>query len=196
MQKINDAYSIIKGQNDPLSCDVALIEINDKLYIFEAGSNLEIVKQLNEINSYKTIIISHFHPDHMGNLSLINYDKLYVGDNTYKYCRTGEVVRKDILLDNELHLFKLSSCHAKGSIGLEIGDYAFLGDATSPTHKKGKLVYNVQMLKEEITQLESLNAKYFVFSHKMEETIKKEVVIDKLYKIYQKREKNNPYILI
>lgn len=91
-------------------------------------------------------------------------------------------------------MFKINSCHAKGSIGLEISDYAFVGDALAPCLKKNQYVYNVQMLKEEIETLENLKAKYLITSHHMEEYQDKNEIIDRLKKIYETREKNNPYI--
>lgn len=197
MKTINKTYSIIKGHNNPLSCDVAIIEGKDYTYIFEAGNSERIIEELNSIDRKKIVIISHFHEDHLKNISKLNYEKLYVGDNTYKYTNKGEIV-DDLYIDDgiRIHLFKINSCHAKGSIGLQINDYAFLGDATSPTFKKGHYVYNVQMLKEEIELLEKLNVKYFVFSHNMEEYKDKDEVIKKLKEIYSKREKSNPYIIV
>lgn len=197
METINKTYSIIKGHNNPLSCDVAIIEGKDYTYIFEAGNSERIIEELNSIDRKKIVIISHFHEDHLKNISKLNYEKLYVGDNTYKYTNKGEIV-DDLYIDDgiRIHLFKINSCHAKGSIGLQINDYAFLGDATSPTLKKGHYVYNVQMLKEEIELLEKINVKYFVFSHHMEEHKDKDEVIKKLKEIYSKREKSNPYIIV
>ena len=189
MKKINDIYSIIKGNVNPLSSDIAIIK--DK-YIFEVGNGEYIVNELNKIED-KIIVISHFHQDHLSNLTKIKYKELYVGDNTYKYTNDGIIVDRDIYLD-DIHLFKINSCHAKGSIGLEISDYAFVGDACAPCFKKNQYVYNVQMLKEEIETLENLKAKYLISSHHMEEYQNRNEVIDRLKTIYLKREKNNPYI--
>ena len=96
---------------------------------------------------------------------------------------------------DDIHAFKINSCHAKGSIGIEVDDYAFIGDATAPCFKKGQYVYNTQMLKDEIDKLSSLKAKYVVMSHHMEEVKQKEEVINRLKNIYLRRDKNSPYIL-
>ena len=193
MIKINDTYSIIKGNDNPLSCDVAIIK--DK-YIFEVGNGDYIVDELSKIVN-PIVFVSHFHQDHLTNISKIKYKELYIGDNTYKYTNSGEII-DDLYIEDgvKLHLFKISLCHAKGSIGMEIGDYAFIGDANAPAFKNGHYVYNVQMLKEEIEQLSSLKANYIVFSHHMERPVTKTDVIKKLQDIYNNREKNNPYIQV
>ena len=193
MLKINDTYSIIKGCENPLSSDIAIIENDDVLIIFEAGNNEEIINELNSINKDKVLVISHFHEDHLTSYSKINHIGMYVGDNTYKYTNEGIIVDKDLYIGN-VHLFRLSSCHAKGSIGLEVGDYAFIGDSLAPTHKKNEYVYNVQMLKEEIDELSKLKANYLVSSHKMDKPELKDEVINRLINIYNKRQKSNPYI--
>lgn len=189
MKKINNIYSIIKGNDNPLSSDVAIIK--DR-FVFEVGNGDYIIDELNKIDD-KIIAISHFHQDHIANLNKLEYKELYIGDNTYKYTNKGIIIDKDLYID-DVHLFKINSCHAKGSIGLEISDYAFVGDALAPCLKKNQYVYNVQMLKEEIETLENLKAKYLITSHHMEEYQDKNEIIDRLKKIYETREKNNPYI--
>lgn len=189
MKKINNIYSIIKGNDNPLSSDVAIIK--DR-FVFEVGNGDYITDELNKIDD-KIIAISHFHQDHIANLNKLKFKELYIGDNTYKYTNKGIIIDKDLYID-DVHLFKINSCHAKGSIGLEISDYAFVGDALAPCLKKNQYVYNVQMLKEEIETLENLKAKYLITSHHMEEYQDKNEIIDRLKKIYETREKNNPYI--
>lgn len=186
-------YKVLKGGENPLSCDVALIDTDNYLYVCEAGNKEEIVTKLNEINKEKIIIISHFHLDHIANLNKLNYSKLYVGDNTYRYTQAGQIVSEDIYIDN-LHLFKIPCCHAKGSIGLEYDEYAFIGDALAPTNKNGEYVYNAQLLKQEIDTFKKLKANYFVSSHNMEEYKTKDEVINYLESIYSRREKSNSYI--
>lgn len=195
MIKINDVYSIIKGSDDPLSCDVAIIDGNNYAYIFEAGANDSIADELNSIDKNKVIIISHFHQDHLMNVNKLKYKKLYIGDHTYKYTRTGDIV-DDLNIDDgvRLHLFKLTNSHCKGSIGMIIDDYCFIGDALAPTFVDNNYAYNVQKLKEEIDILTGLNYKYIVSSHSMDKPELREAVLERLNMIYLNREKNNPYI--
>lgn len=68
MLRVNDTYSFIKGKEDPLSSDVAIISSNNYNYIFEVGSSVEIANELYSIDN-KVIIISHFHQDHLSNIN-------------------------------------------------------------------------------------------------------------------------------
>ena len=141
MLRVNDTYSFIKGKEDPLSSDVAIISSNNYNYIFEVGSSVEIANELNTIDN-KVIIISHFHQDHLSNINKLHYEKLYVGDHTYKYTKAGEIV-EDIVVDN-IHICKLSNSHCKGSLCMIVGDYCFVGDALAPNNANDQYVYNVQ----------------------------------------------------
>ena len=198
MDRINDVYSFVIGQEEPLSADVAIIEGDKYTYLFEVGNGEKIVKEIEKIEKPKIVILSHFHPDHIANLSKIEYEKLFLGDNTYKYINDGVIIKDRIVINDgvSIELFKIVSCHAKGSIGLKVGDYAFIGDALAPTHKKGKYVFNCQMLKEEIDLFDNLDVNYFVSSHSMDFPLTKAEVITKLRKIYDKRKKDCPYISI
>lgn len=196
MIEVNDVYSIIKGNDNPLSCDIAIIKGKKYNYIFEAGNGEYIINELNEIDN-KIIMVSHFHQDHLANLNKLTYSKLYIGEHTNKYTKTGEIV-KDISIEDgiKLRIFELSNSHCKGSICLVVGDYCFAGDAIAPSNVKGQYVYNVQKLKEEIDVLSGLDVKYIVSSHHMDEPYLKQDVLARLSSIYAKREKNNPYITI
>lgn len=198
MLRVSDTYSIIKGSNNPLSSDVCLIEGKDNTYIFEAGNNLDAVNEINSIDKNKILIISHFHQDHLENFNRINYSKLYVGNNTHKYTNDGVIVNGDLIIDEDIKLevFVLPNSHAKGSIGIKINEYAFIGDALAPQYKNNNYVYNVQMLKEEIEVLTKLDVEYFVSSHSMEKPVSKNKIIEHLNNIYAKKEKSNPYIII
>lgn len=195
MINVNGIYEVIKGSNNPLSCDVALIRGNNYTYVFEAGNNEEIIKQLNTIDN-KAIIISHFHQDHLANINKLSYKQLYIGDHTYKYTHDGVIINEELDIDDDVKfkLFKINCSHSKGSIGLQINDYAFIGDALAPAIKKDGCYYNTQLLKEEIETLSKLNVQYLVSSHSMDKPIIKQEALDKLINIYSRKEKNNPYI--
>ena len=198
MKRHLEKYSIIKGGDNPLSCDVALINGEKYIYVFEVGNSKNIANKINNIKKEKNVILSHFHEDHIHNIKEIKYRKLYVGDNTFKYTKEGIVVGSNIEIEDGINLsiFKINTCHAKGSIGLIFSDYAFVGDALAPMNKNNKMVYNVQKLKEEIEQFENLNVKYLVSSHKMENPIPKSEAIAKLKNIYSKMQKGDPYIIV
>ena len=179
-----------------MSSDSIIIDGKNNIYIYDVGNNETMAKEINSLTKKKIIIISHFHKDHLKNLNKINYQQLYVGDNTYRYTKKGIVVDEKIELEDGVELFKLSSSHAKGSIAMKFKDFVFVGDAVSHEIKNNKCLYNVQKLKEEIDTLDSLDVKYIVFSHNAKNYKTKEEVLDKLKTIYSKRIKNSPFIEI
>lgn len=200
---INNKISYLKASKDPLSADVGIIQGDERTWFFDVGSNEEAYQLIMNESKKIGIVISHFHPDHMGNLAeILSTDRnpsLYVGDNTFKYCKQGEIVTTDIFIEDgcKLHIFPLPSSHAKGSLGLEIDEkYAFLGDGTYATKKGGKVVYNVQHLKEEIRVLSSLKATYFILSHREPIIQEKDQVLKQLNRIYDMRKKSEAYIYL
>ena len=151
-----------------------LISAGDGYLLFDtgwAGTFPKLCKALGEkgvkFSDIRYLLISHFHPDHMANLKKVKSDEIYLGANTFKYVKRGNIVETDLFIDDgvKIHLFPLPSSHAKGSVGLEAGRFAFLGDATYTTVKNGKVCYNSSVLKEEIGVLKNLSAKYFLISH-------------------------------
>ncbi len=196
--KINDRISYIKATENPLSADVGIIEGDKFIWFFDIGADESVPVLLNTFIKPKRAVISHFHPDHMGNFEHIELENIYLGANTFKYTKSGTVVDKDIFIDDGIgiHIFPLPSSHTKGSLGMEIGDYAFLGDATYSTMKQGKVCYNVSVLKEEIVVLKNLSASFFLISHDKKFVRTKEEVIGKLEEIYKKRDPKESYIWI
>ena len=135
----------------------------------------------------------------MGNLEEINPDKIYLGANTYRYVNRGEIIEKDVYIEDgvNLHIFPLPSSHAKGSVGLEVdGRYAFLGDGIYSTAKQGRECYNSSMLKEEIDVLKNLRAEYFLLSHTAGLIKSREEVLSELEKIYSQRDPRQSYIFL
>ena len=196
--KINDRISYIKATGKPLSTDVGIVEGDEFIWIFDVGADESVPISLNKIQKPKNAVISHFHPDHMGNLEHVDLNEVYLGANTFKYAKRGKVVDGDVFINDgaEIHLFPLPSSHAKGSIGMETGDYAFLGDAIYSTMKQGKVCYNASVLKEEIAVLKNLSAKFFLISHDEIFVRPKEEIISELEEIYKKRDPKESYIWI
>ena len=196
--KITDRISYIKATEKPLSADVGIIEGDEFCWIFDVGADESVPISLNKIQKPKNAVISHFHPDHMSNLEHVDLNEVYLGANTFKYAKRGTVVDKDVFIDDgiTIHIFPLPSSHAKGSLGMEIGDYAFLGDATYSTMKQGKVCYNASVLKEEIAVLKNLSAKFFLISHDEKFIRPKEEIIEELEEIYKKRDPKESYICI
>lgn len=197
MITINDNIRYIPAAHDPLSADVVFIETPEHMYIFDVGSNEQSAQANESVKKDKTVVLSHFHQDHIKNIEKITYQNLYVSKQTFKYTHKGTVINETTELDqsSQIRLFLLPSTHAKGCIMLCYKEeYAFLGDALYPAAVKGKTVYNCQLLKQTIDILKDLKVKYLVISHDKEFLHLKEEVIKRLEMCYDRREAGSNYI--
>lgn len=222
---ITKDISYIKSSTEPLSAEVGIIESKEYLYLFDVGNNKEVGKYLQMLPKKKKIVLSHFHPDHIGNIGTISFETLYVGANTEKYLQhyianyvtekieeftelesnvkdkksRYRIVSEPIVIEDDIkiEIYPIPNSHAKGSLALLVDEsYLFLGDALYCKTKDGKCVYNAQLLKEEIELLKKLSAKYIVSSHAIPPVREKSKELAKLEEIYAKRQKDNAYIII
>ena len=199
---LTERISYVPATEEPLSADVGIVRGKEYTWLFDVGSSREmatVVENLPEdFSKRKNIVISHFHPDHMANWNRISHEEVYQGKNTFGYTHEGMVVEEPLTLEDgiKLYLFPIPSSHAKGCLGLVVGEYAFLGDATYCTHKKDQAVYNAGLLLEQIRILETLPVKYFLLSHQKEFSRPKEKILAELREIYSRRKKDDPYIRV
>ena len=196
---IAEYLSYWKATEAPLSADVGVIEGASGVWLYDVGNSEKTAAEINALPGRKNIVLSHFHPDHIGNLPKIRYDALYQGANTLRYTGAGTAVTADIYLQDgvQLHLFPLPSSHAKGSLGLEVNEtYAFLGDGAYSTRKAGRRVYNAGLLLEQIRVLRGLKARWFLLSHDAEFVRSREEVLSQLEAIYKMRSPKESYIVL
>lgn len=194
--KLADRISYFPHRESPLSADVGVIRCDDELWIYDVGSTEEIAAAINALPGHKNVVLSHFHQDHTGNVERVMYDVLYAGAFTCKRLGVGTTVGEHLFFDSGIHLFSLPSSHAKGCVGLEYGEYAFLGDATYTTVKDGRTAYNAGILKEQIAVLKSLRANLLLLSHSEPFARHKAEIISQLEEIYSLRSRNSPYIFL
>lgn len=166
---ITDRISYIKATKLPLSSDVFIIEGDECVYLYDVGCNEESLMYIQAIDRPLKVILSHFHPDHTGNLSKIHADTVYGGKATMKYFPGISVVNNKISIDDglKLEIMPLPASHAKGSLLLLVDSkYAFIGDGIYPGYRNGEKYYNQSILYEEIKLLKSLEIEYIVSSHR------------------------------
>jgi glyoxylase-like metal-dependent hydrolase (beta-lactamase superfamily II) len=194
MKKINSYLKFIPMSENPLSAEVYFIHLDDKDYIYDVGSNDDSLNEIKKINN-PIIIISHFHDDHMANLRRIEGD-IYLSNYSYKRIGKGNIVDKILKLSPSVTIYPLNTSHSKGSLMLELNEeYLLVGDALYTGIIQGEKAYNVNMLKETIETLKLSKAKKIILSH--DETIySKDKILKELGNIYNKREKNKPFIFI
>ncbi len=184
---ISEKISYIPCSDDPLSADIGIICDGDETWLYDVGADERAIAGLT--GSY-SVVLSHFHQDHTGNLERLNTKALYVSGETKRHVGMGTLVERDIQIGN-LHIFPLPSSHCKGCLGLEVdGTYAFVGDALYSKFRNGCYIFNAQLVKEEIAVLKRLNAPYLLVSH-FEGLIRpREAVIAELEEVYALRTPN------
>lgn len=191
--QISEKISYLASSEDPLSADVGIIRENGTTWLYDVGDGEQYIKKTDD--GY-TVVLSHFHKDHTGNIDKVRAKELYLSKETYAHVGKGIVVSEDIYVGN-LHVFPLPSSHAKGCLGLEVDStYAFVGDAIYSKAKDGCLIFNAQLLREEIAVLKGLKASVLLVSHYDGLVRKKEDVIAELEEIYRMREKSSSEIRI
>lgn len=158
---IDENIEVIKASENPLSADVVFIKENDITYIYDVGASDEAYNALVNAGGKRIVILSHFHEDHVKNLTRFEPDKIYASKETIKHIKTGDIVNEMIRLD-DIALIPLPSSHCKGCIALLYRDYLFVGDALYPSDKG----FNRQIMDNTISTLEKLNFKYFCISHR------------------------------
>ena len=191
--RITDRITYLEATESPLSADVGIIRDNGRTWLYDVGNG---EKYLSAAKGEVHVVLSHFHPDHTGNISRIRPQALYVSKETCTHVHSGTVINESLRIGS-LHIFPIPSSHAKGCLGLEVDEtYAFVGDSLYAKSKDGGHAYNAQLLKAEIELLKNLRAQYLLASHFPGLVRNKKDAVSELEEIYQRRERNEAWIVI
>lgn len=178
LKAITPYLSYLPASEQPLSADVFVIRGERRTYIFDVGNNEQARKLISGVAGKKIIILSHFHPDHIGNIGSLTCDELYVGKQTYDKIHAGTIIRDSLVIEDGIRL-EIRHCvspHAKGSLIVTVnGEYTLLGDLYY-TKPGCKLDAARQMLGE----LRKLSTQYVVVSHAEKNVFEKEVLVREL----------------
>ena len=194
---VDDRISYIKATENPLSADVGIIRGDTGYWIFDVGNTEESAQYINKLQGRKNIILSHFHPDHTGNLHKICERHVYLGKNTFGYINEGETIADTRVFRDgvKIKIFPMPSTHAKGSMAMEVNEKVmFVGDALYANVRKNLYGYNVQLLKEAIEIIKSSPAEYIFLSHREKPLQKKNVVLKWMEGIYDGRKPGEPFV--
>jgi hydroxyacylglutathione hydrolase len=139
IKKIND--KIIRLNFNSFGSCVYIIRLNRKLILIDTGSMLnrnELKKDLNEIkinlDQITTIILTHNHWDHTGNIKLFKNAKIYGNKKDFK--------KENILDINNLNIkeFEIIQTpgHTKGSFCILYKNILFSGDTLFDKGYRGR----------------------------------------------------------
>lgn len=196
--EVEDGIFYFPSSENPISAEVCVIKGNKKLWIYDAGCTSASMEFLQNLEGRKNFVISHFHPDHMGNIIKgISFENLFIGKNTFRYCHKGSVVSEPLEFDDgvKIKIVPLPNSHAKGSLLMQVNKkYTLVGDALYAQIKLNRQIYNQQLLKQEIELLRSIETEFFLVSHAPRFIQKKERVISRLEFIYSMRKSGSTEI--
>lgn len=170
---------------EPLSADVFCIEGERCTYLYDVGCNEEALTYITALPKEKVIILSHFHPDHVGNIGALTYKELYVGKQTFQKIKQGMIVEDKLKINDgvNIEILHCPSPHAKGSLIVTVNkEYTLLGDLhyTIPEQNHGLAL-------EMLAALRKVDTRYFVISHEEESKIcEKEKFLKELTAYFRK----------
>ncbi len=123
MVRITDYLSYIESSSNPLSADVYFIKRENRTFIVDVGNNEKSLLAVREALE-KTVIITHFHQDHCGNIAKmpeLSDEQLLVGSYTKKSLKRGTVVQIPLHICDgsglELDVIPIPNSHVKGALG-------------------------------------------------------------------------------
>lgn len=148
---------------DPLSADVFIIEGEARYYVFDVGANDEAWAAISALDKPVTVILSHFHRDHIGNMSRLTPEETLAGARTMKYITGGKLVDAPLVIRDgvEIIVRPCVSPHAPGCLIATVdGAYTFIGDLhyARPGVGQGEAKGMLNVLK-------TVDTCYFVPSH-------------------------------
>lgn len=164
MQTIADRIRHIPAVSETLSADVFIIEGDTRYYVYDAGASEAAYEAIAALDKPVTVILSHFHRDHIANLSRLTPDQILAGARTMKYVAGGTLVDKPLTIRDgiTLEILPCVSPHAPGSLIVTVDSlYTFIGDLiyARPGTGQGEAKGMLRVLK-------SLQTQVFVPSHR------------------------------
>ena len=169
MQQIAPGIFRVPPVREPLSSDVFVVEGEKRCYVFDVGTSDAAYEAVRGLPKPVWVFLSHFHRDHIGNMSRLNPERVLGGVRTRKYVENCLPVEKDMLVEDGVRILvqPIVCPHTPGSIIMTVNDtYTFLGDApyARPGEGRGEAKGMLNVLKK-------LNTRYLIASHNPEDPV-------------------------
>lgn len=153
----------LASSDDPLSADVFIIEGDARYYVFDVGMSDAAHEAISALDKPVTVILSHFHRDHIGNMSRLTPEETLAGARTMKYISRGTLVDAPLVIRDgvEIEVRPCVSPHAPGCLIATVdGVYTFIGDLyyARPGTGQGEAKGMLNVLKR-------VETRYFLPSH-------------------------------
>ena len=153
----------IPAVQEPLSANAFIIEGDAQYYVFDVGSSDEAYAAIAALDKPVTVILSHFHRDHIANMSRLNPAQTFAGARTLKYVASGSLVDTPLIIRDgvEIVVQPCVSPHAPGCLIATVdGEYTLIGDLhyARPGMGQGEAKGMLNVLKQ-------VRTRYFVPSH-------------------------------
>ena len=153
----------IPAVDEPLSADAFIIAGDERYYVFDVGTSDEAHAAISALDKPVWVILSHFHADHIGNMSRLCPEKVLAGARTCKYVPGAVLVDALLTICDgvELTVQPCVSPHAPGCLIATVdGEVTLLGDLAyaRPGVGQGEAKGMLNVLKR-------VETRYFVQSH-------------------------------
>lgn len=163
MQQLHPRIRRIPAGEEPLSADVFIIEGDARYYVFDVGTNDEAFAAISALDKPVWVILSHFHRDHIGNMTRLSPEKVLAGARTCKYVPGATLVDAPLTIRDgvEITVQPCVSPHAPGCLIATVdGDVTLIGDLhyARPGVGQGEVKGMLNVLK-------TVRTRYFVPSH-------------------------------
>lgn len=182
MKQLVEGIDYLEATSSPLSAESFIIPLKEGSLLYDVGAHPAFLAELNQLPHPLSIVISHFHQDHLGNIASIPYEHLYGSKLTLKHVEEGELVLEKRILDEDIEIGPIPSSHEKGCLYLKYHDYLFLGDAAYPANDG----YHKSRLMETILALKQIEFRYAIESHQAPKIESKEELMNRLKQEYLK----------
>ncbi len=163
MTGIHPRIRRIPAVEEPLSADVFIIEGEERFYVFDVGTSDEAFAAVSALDKPVWVILSHFHRDHIGNMTHLAPERVLAGARTCKYVENATLVDAPLRIRDGVTIDVLPcvSPHAPGCLIATVdGDVTLIGDLhyARPGVGQGEARGMLNLLKK-------VDTRYFIPSH-------------------------------
>ena len=163
MERIAPRICRIPAGEEPLSADVFIIQGDERYYVFDVGSNDEARAAIYALDKPVTVILSHFHTDHIANMGRLAPTTTLAGARTCKYVPGATKVNAPLIIRDggEIVVQPCVSPHAPGCLIATVdGAYTLVGDLAYARPGVGQ-----GEARGMFNALQALPTQYFIPSH-------------------------------